>query len=172
MKNFLSLVAVLAALAFGSMLLGSPANAGMILKQKNDGTAEWEKTGNGDSRNVYVTGRQIVVLKIENIASADSLWYVFHNSGVITAIYSTVFGTTNTADELINFMVDNVPGVVDVSRAPFATITIANGSTASTVDSSTGLSQPVDRGQTLRYGPNGASGANVDVQLTIVIDPY
>ena len=167
----LFLKSILAAALVASVgLFSLSAEAGMVLKQKADGTAVWERTGN-NSGNEYMLGRQMFSLHYENISTASSAYFVIPVSGQVTAVYSVIYGAITGADATINFVCG-----VDTSLAAFASLTITNsGSAAGDVDSSTGLSQKVCGTSppfVITFGSDGGSTGDVDATVTIVVDPY
>jgi len=165
--KYLPAIAVIAAV--GLSLMVEPANAGMVLRQKADGAAEWVKT---DSRagNTYEVGRKEYTFRFENISSASSEYVVIPVSGKVTAVYSVIHGAITGADAII--------AIADgVSAASFTTLTISNsGSAAGDIDSSTGLSEVINETAqgppfVLTVGTNGESTNDVDATITIVVDP-
>jgi len=159
-----------ALMAVGLLALASfPADAGMLLKQKDTGVAVWERTGN-NSGNEYTIGRQIINVVYENISTASTAYVVVPVSGQVTAVYSVIHGAITNADALINFVCGAAAGDT------FASLTITqSGSAAGDADSSTGLSQAVCGTSSpfvLHFGSDGGSSTDIDATITIVVDPY
>ena len=167
LKNYLAIG--LFSLFVAGLLAPLPADAGMVLRQSDDGTAEWVKTDSRDG-NVYEIGRREYTLHFENISTHASAYFVIPVSGKVTAVYSVIYGAITGADATLTFV-----NGADTTTESFATLTVTqSGSAAGDADSSTGLSTAVDGTSApfvITVGTDGGSTGDVDATITIVVDP-
>ena len=122
----------------------------------NDGSTNL--TATADELNTYVLN-----VSLDDISTASSCYVVAPKAGTITGIYSVIDGVTGTADAVITA---NVNGGSDVSQ----TLTIANGSSAGTLDDCTPAdNNAVTAGQYIKLTTNGASTNVVSAVFSLVI---
>lgn len=184
MKKFLELrwpaYAVIAGIILAVAFV-QPSDAGMILKQNQDGSASWEKNdsvaGKHGADNTYTIGRQVVALRFADLSSAATRYVVMPVSYQVTSVYSTIDAalTVTGAHTAETFAVaikssnsSDASGAFD-DASTTVDVTIS-GSAGGDVDSSTGLSIPLDGGEALAVGNAGKVSAGA-ATVYVVLDP-
>lgn len=127
----------------------STANQGAIYVADGAGSGSWSFT------------TFCIDLFISDISTSGSTYAVLPYDCTVDTIYSVVDGTVTTSDESLT---SSIQGVSIVG----GTVTIANASTAGTVDSASPTSNNTGTaGQRLQIDNNGASGAAIGCRVTV-----
>lgn len=184
MKKFLQLRWPAYAVILGVFLavaFAHPSNAGMILKQKTDGSAVWEKNdsvaGSHGADNTYVIGRQVLTVHFDDLSTAETQFIVTPESRKVSAVYVLINDalsvTGSHTAETFSFATANSPehGSGTYSNR-FTTVDVtASGSYAGELNTSTGLSHPLDAQEPLAIGNAGKGASNEDAVVYIILDP-
>lgn len=127
----------------------STADAGSYYVSDGAGSGSW------------TFGTFTLNLFIDDISTSGSVYVVAPYDCTIDTIYTVIDGAVTTADEALT------PSIQGVLTVPF-TLTIANASTAGTVDSLTLTSNnAASAGDRIQLDNNGASGAAIGCRITL-----
>jgi hypothetical protein len=144
------------------------ASVNFVYVANGSGSGTWQKIALGQINTASIKNSNIVVVgpfQFENISTASSQFFVPGLAGDITTIYTVIDGAIITGNCAITF---EIAGTLVTSGA----ITITqSGSAAGDADSSTPSgANTLTAGQPLEVISNGASGNDVDMKVTLIMD--
>ena len=158
----------------------APVLAGENLRQNADGTADWVSRGSGGESVEHPIGAKYLTVLLENVSSATATTAIAVpvTDMRVSYIQTTILGTIATADADLAFHVVNGSSgdVSDEITNGTSRLTItASGSLLGMVDSFTpskaSAANHVGQGDVIRVFSDGASTNDIDVIITISLEP-
>ncbi len=172
MKRFFA-----AFLTLGLLFASVSAEAGWLLRQNDDNTTEWVRTGSANTQETRTIGETYLTVFLEDVSTASTTYITIPVTDVrISLIQSTVFDRITTADVLLTIWRLDSAGanVTEITDGTGPRLTIASESVTGAVDTFTPTNIAVntlERNFVIAIETDGASTGDVDVMITITLVP-